>query len=97
MKRHDITEMRSYYAQWLSSGLGKKAFARQAGLSVSTFYYWASKFEKGSVTSTVDGFEPIKVASPGLGTPTAVVRYPNGVSIEWHGGPDSLHMLKGLV
>jgi len=46
MKRHDITEMRSYYDQWLSSGLGKKAFAHQAGLSVSTFYYWVSKFEK---------------------------------------------------
>lgn len=97
MKRHDITEMRSYYDQWLSSGLSKKAFARQSGLCVSTLYYWISKFEKGSGTNTPQGFEPIEVAPTSLGTPTAVIRYPNGVSIEWHGPTDSLHLLKGLV
>lgn len=97
MKRHDITEMRSYYDQWLSSGLGKKAFALQAGLSVSTFYYWISKFEKDYSPSTLQGFEPVGVTPPSLGTPTAVIRYPNGVSIEWHGAADSLCLLKGLV
>lgn len=91
--------MRTLYANWQESGLGKKAFAEQGKISPSTFYYWAKKFEKAkSKASTKKGFEPILLESV-VSHPTAIaiVRYPSGVSLEWHGAPETIALLKTLL
>ena len=99
MKKYTEESMRELYACWRKSDLGKKAFATEAGISPSTFYYWVKKFDHGGEGSSPKrGFRPIIVDDvvpvPAV---TATVRYPSGVSIEWHGGPDTIHLLKTLL
>ena len=98
MKRHSTTQMRKHYDRWQSSGLGKKVYALQEGIAVSTFYYWVSKFEKElNVRPPAKGFQPVTldlIPSPEV---TAIVGYPVGVSVEWRGPSDSIHLLKALL
>ncbi len=35
--------MLAYYKEWQESGLGKKAYCSQKGLTPSTFFYWIRK------------------------------------------------------
>ena len=37
--------MLAYYKEWHESGLGKKAYCQQKGLTASTFFYWIKKLE----------------------------------------------------
>lgn len=90
--------MRLLYEQWQSSDLSKKFFAKEHGISPSTFYYWFSKFEKvPSSVKPVKGFKEIALDLPRVDPVTATVRYPSGVVLEWHGGSDTIDDLKALL
>ncbi|TRX45275.1 hypothetical protein FNH22_31605 [Fulvivirga sp. M361] len=98
MKRHDASKMQEHYEEWLLSGKSKKEFALEKGISLSVFYYWIKKLEKNVPgVPPGHGFQRIglqETAQPPVAI--AVVRYPSGVSIEWH-GPLEVHFLKALV
>jgi len=96
MNRHSEEEMREHYEAWQASGLGKKVYAMQQRLSPSTFYYWIKKFEEGVPAKRLKGFQAIQIDKP-ITSAVAIVRYPSGVSIEWHGHPDTVHLLKSLL
>ena len=96
MKRYNITQMRKHYEHWQSSGLGKKVYATQAGIPVSTFYYWVSKLEKQSAAPAPEGFQAVQLDLAPSVEVRAIVRYPGGVSIEWQGPAQSLYLLKTL-
>ena len=56
MKRYTEESKRDLYDSWQGSGLGKKAFAIEAGISPSTFYYWVKKFDQGGRAISKEGF-----------------------------------------
>lgn len=91
--------MRLLHEEWQSSGLSKKLFAIEQGVSPSTFYYWVTKFEKLTRRSTnaTGEFEQIKLDGTVASGVTATVRYPSGVVLEWHGGSDTIDDLKSLL
>jgi hypothetical protein len=41
--RYTKQKMLAYYKEWQESGLGKKAYCIQKGLTASTFFYWIKK------------------------------------------------------
>jgi hypothetical protein len=41
--RYTKQKMLAYYKEWQESGLGKKAYCQQKGLTASTFFYWIKK------------------------------------------------------
>ena len=90
--------MLQLYNSWKASGLGKKSFAIREKISPSTFYYWVGKFE-GRVKEprTRRGFHPIVLEDVVSVPVMATIRYPSGVSVEWHGGADTVHLLKSLL
>ena len=92
-KRRDISRerMHSYYESWKASGMSMKGFANSQGISVSTFYYWCKKFSTEPSSEDMNqtvGFEPVSFDLLGSMTasvqPTAIVRLPSGVNIEWY-------------
>lgn len=101
MKNQTSDQMRSYYKKWLESGVSKKSFAQEHNIVVSTFYYWTNKLESGSKTlsNVKPGFSRLNVPTPGSVLPIAqaVLHFPSGVRLEWHGSADSLHLLKTLL
>jgi hypothetical protein len=98
MKRHKESSMLRLYNSWETSGLGKKSFAIQEKISPSTFYYWVAKFEgRAKELPVMKGFHPIVLEDVVSLPATATIRYPSGVSIEWHGGADSILILKTLI
>ena len=96
MKKHTYAEMRSHYETWLVSGLDKKVYAAQQNLKTSTFYYWIRKIEAKD-QPILKGFQQIESSDTPHTSATAVVRYPSGISIEWHGSADTIHLLKSLI
>jgi len=96
MNRHNEAEMREHYEAWQASGLGKKVYAKREGLSPSTFYYWIKKFDEAVLAEPAKGFQSIQIDKP-MTSAIAIVRYPSGVSIEWHGHPEMIHHLKSLL
>lgn len=89
--------MRQLYESWQSSGLSQKAFALHKQIAPSTFYYWVKKFRQPS-EPTPKGFSPFLLESDPVGSqPLAVIHYPSGISIEWQGGANTLHLLKTLL
>jgi len=98
MKHNRSVDMRNLFTQWQTSGLSKQAFAMNNGISKATFYYWVKKFEASkSDIAGLKSFLPVHLSVPVSTTATAIVRYPSGVSIEWHGTLESIHLLKTLV
>ena len=89
--------MRQLYLSWQSSGLIKKAFALREQITPSTFYYWVKKLEQSSPPA-LQGFDPILLESaPASSQSLAGIHYPSGISVEWQGGTDTLHLLKTLL
>ncbi|MEM6816996.1 MAG: hypothetical protein AAF600_21830, partial [Bacteroidota bacterium] len=66
MTRHSESSMRLLYEDWHSSGLSKKLFALEQGVSPSTFYYWVAKFERvpSSTVKPAKGFKQIALDHP---------------------------------
>jgi transposase-like protein len=97
MNRHNEENMRGLCEAWRQSDLSQKAFAIDHGIRPATFYYWLRKLNESSVaTSSHKGFQSIAMDLP-MQSVLAVVRYPSGVSVEWHGSADTIHLLKSLL
>jgi hypothetical protein len=63
------------------SGMGKKAFCDQQGLSQAVYYYWQKKY-KEATTSVSGGFIPVKCQGIAPTPATGIeIYYPNGVRI----------------
>lgn len=90
--------MLQLYNSWKASGLGKKSFAIREKVSPSTFYYWVVKFEsRVKEPPARKGFHPIVLEDVVSAPVMATIRYPSGVSVEWHGGADTIDLLKTLL
>jgi len=99
MKRRSKKEQEELYKEWKNSGEAKKAFALRKGISPSTFHYWVEKFSKVcSKKSSLSSFDyillenTIKSDGPGM-----IIRYPNGMVLEWYGSMESVHLLTPLL
>lgn len=96
MKRHNEEDTRGLCEAWKTSGLSQKVFSKNHGIRPSTFYYWLRKLDNSFVPSHGKGFQSIAIDSS-LPSAIAVIRYPSGVSVEWHGSADTIHLLKSLL
>ena len=66
--------------QWRKSGLTRKEFCEQHGITLSKFGYWISRWKEAE-SGGDNGFIPMD--SPGTeGYPVLSVIYPNGVRLE---------------
>ena len=87
--------MHRYYKSWEVSGKSIKGFAKDHGIPSSTFYYWCKKFsdKEGTVDDNHAGFASLAIEMPDnivtTDQPTAIVRFPTGVSVEWYGSNTS--------
>lgn len=99
MKSQTSDQMRSYYQKWLKSSISKRSFAKEHKIVVSTFYYWVNKFESALDRSSDSeaGFVRLDSATSDLPLIQAVLHFPSGVRLEWHGRADSIHLLKTLL
>jgi hypothetical protein len=58
-RRYTKQKMLAYYKEWQESGLGKKAYCGQKGLTASTFFYWIKKLalqKESNPTPSAAGF-----------------------------------------
>lgn len=62
------------------SGLTKKAFCEEQGISPQVYYYWQGKY-RSEKPETEHSFAPLKVSSAVAPAEKIEIRYPNGVSI----------------
>ena len=88
MKQDNTPQMRSYYDQWLSSGLSRALFCKQHQLSYTVFGYWVKKFRKDDAPGlaplpkagfTALCFSPDSAISQ---APLMVLTFPSGVRLE---------------
>jgi transposase-like protein len=91
--RYTEQKMLTYYEEWQESGLGKKAYCQQKGLTASTFFYWIKKLalQKQScpTPSAAAGFReltlpaPVEItaARPATGKPLLEIEYPSGARL----------------
>lgn len=70
-------QMEAEVKKWRESGLKKKEYCQQHGITVSTFSYWITRINQ----SSRKGFVALTPAS-NLATSTIEVIYPNGVRIK---------------
>lgn len=66
--------------QWRDSGLTRKEFCTQHGITLAKFGYWIARWKENE-SGVHDGFIPMGSAM--AGNPSAIsVVYPNGVRVE---------------
>jgi len=70
---------------WEESGIPKKTFAREQGLTISKFKYWHDKYKNRNVVAKKEKVEektfiPLDVLSPSPADKIEI-HYPNGVSV----------------
>ena len=75
---------------WRESGLSRKAFCAQIGITLSKFSYWVTKSKR---EATSGGFIPLADTAD-KGEVIALI-YPNGVKVEVNGG--NLSLLSQLI
>jgi len=96
--RYTKQKMLAYYKEWQESGLGKKAYCSQKGLTASTFFYWIRKLalQKQSFSPPAislpspAGFRelalpaPVEItaARPAAGEPLLEIEYPSGARLK---------------
>ncbi len=87
--------MLAYYKEWQESGLGKKAYCQQKGLTASTFFYWIKKLalqkESFSPPSVATFTEltlaaPVEIAADQVHSGGLVleIAYPSGTSLKFY-------------
>ncbi len=82
--------MYSLCQAWKDTGKSKAKFAKENGLVLSTFYYWAKKFnqnDKGE-TAAVGGCNRLDVVPTSGYEATVRISYPSGITVELYGIPD---------
>ena len=79
--------------QWRESGLTRKEFCSQHGISMAKFGYWIARWKEVQVGGD-SGFIPMGT-SRSVGHPVLSVIYPNGVRVEVPGA--DLGLLSRLI
>src|SRR5665811_1840585 len=67
--------------EWEVSGLSKRAFCRNHGISPSNFFYWVKKW-KNTEEEVPDGFMQITPVKEDVFHAQYRLTYPNGVQLE---------------
>jgi transposase-like protein len=94
-RRYTKQKMLAYYKEWQESGLGKKAYCQQKGLTASTFFYWIKKLDlqkQSCPTPSAAGFTELtlpahiqipadEVHSGGL---VLEIAYPSGTKLKFY-------------
>jgi transposase-like protein len=89
--RYTEEQMNIVIKEWQQSGLSKKAFCHQRGITNSTFHYWLKRF------SGSGGFAEVKVRSSSHCSSNACeVVFPSGVRMMFSEQP-SVQWLRELV
>jgi hypothetical protein len=91
MKTQSDQEMYGLYQFWHDSRKSKAEFAKEKGLVLSTFYFWAKKFNQNykGETVAVGGFNRLDVVPSSGYEATVRISYPSGITVELYGIPDS--------
>jgi len=80
-KQERQKEMFALIESCKDSGMSKKAFCDQQGLSQAVYYYWQKKY-KEVATTLPGGFVPVKCQGMAPTPATGIeIYYPNGVRI----------------
>lgn len=79
-------KMYALVEQWKQSGLSKKLFSQQEGLTYDSFLYWSQKYDKVHAVSKgreYSGFVPLQLTPEveALDIPIEI-SYPNGVKVK---------------
>ncbi len=84
-KHYTKAQMLSIYAGWQQSGISKKAYCQQNGLTTSTFFYWIKKLalheQDGVKESASAGFAELDF-SPHHAQVFMEIAYPSGVRVK---------------
>jgi len=80
---------------WQQSGLSKKTFCAEQGITYHRFHYWHQRYKIRHVTPANDGpsFIPLDLR---FNTASAELIYPDGRRIVFHQGVDAAY-LKALL
>jgi hypothetical protein len=76
---------------YLKSGLPQKVFCKSEGIALSTFQWWLSRYRKQNVSKQVShrsqspAFIAVKPQAAIASSATAILTYPNGVSLRLTG------------
>lgn len=89
--RYTQEQMDVVVKEWQQSGLNKKAFCRQRGITYQTFHYWSKRLVGWR------GFAEVKVASsPPCGSNACELIFPSGARMVFNEQP-SADWLRKLV
>lgn len=89
--RYTQEQMEATIKEWKQSGLNKKAFCRQHGITYPTFHYWYKRISGPS------GFTEVKVASSPAGGGSAYeLVFPSGARMVFQEAP-AVAWLRELV
>ncbi len=91
--RYTKQKMLAYYKEWQESGLGKRAYCTQKGLTASTFFYWIKKLalqKESFSSSSTAGFTELTLAAqkemsaarPAAGELVLEITYPSGIKLK---------------
>jgi len=89
--KHTQEQIQGAIKEWQQSGLSKKAFCLERGITYQTFHYWCKRLSASS------GFTEIKVArSSHRGISEYELIFPSGVRMVFQEQP-SVNWLRELV
>jgi transposase-like protein len=77
------------------SGLSRKAFCKEHGISQAVFYYWQKQYQE-SLTQNHVGFIPLNTHRVAPLSETIEICYPNGVRIKLAQGTD-LSVIRSFI
>lgn len=77
-------KMYALVEQWKLSGLSKKMFSRQKGITYYSFLYWSQKYAKEHTgKKQLSGFIPVELAPAVKAIDIPIeISYPNGVKVK---------------
>jgi len=100
MEKRDTNRKGRLVREWQKSGERKSDFAARHGIARSTFYHWTRNHKAGNADDKPStGFQAIAVEGhmpPAAHTPTAIIHYSTGTTLELYGPLDS-GQLRALI
>lgn len=92
MRQYTEKEKLNWLADWQTSGVSAKSFAKDKPFSVSSLRYWKRKFKSSSASSS---FVQVIPELPKI-SPYAKLSYPSGITLEVY-SPVSADYFKTLL
>jgi len=87
--KHTLEQMQGIHQEWQRSGLSRKAFCKERGISYATFNYWSKR-----LTEPGPGFDEIPLNS--VGDVRLEIVFPSGTRMSFQREP-SVEWLRKLV